>query len=148
MMEPIRPSVWRSAKWNTARSVSAVRTAKGEYQGCPGWARLRSPSPDRVIAEPDRQAAALAQGSVMRGHVGASALLLGNVVTAVLVQLERQSGHPGSGEEQASYTNSPPETTERIRATESPRPSLRSANKPRLLSGSGVVIRMALLGRI
>jgi len=35
MMEPIRPSVWRSAKWNTARSASAVRIAKGEYQGGP-----------------------------------------------------------------------------------------------------------------
>ena len=35
MTEPIRPSVWRSARRNTARSVSAVRMAKGEYQDCP-----------------------------------------------------------------------------------------------------------------
>ena len=34
-MEPIRPSVWRSAKRNAALSVSAVKIAKGEYQGCP-----------------------------------------------------------------------------------------------------------------
>src|SRR4051794_9524133 len=34
-MEPISPSVWRRARRNTARSVSAVRIAKGEYQGCP-----------------------------------------------------------------------------------------------------------------
>jgi len=34
-MEPIRPSVWRKARRNTARSVSAVRIAKGEYQACP-----------------------------------------------------------------------------------------------------------------
>src|SRR4051794_25856978 len=34
-MEPIRPSVWRRARRNTARSVSAVRIASGEYQGCP-----------------------------------------------------------------------------------------------------------------
>ncbi len=27
-MEPIRPSVWRSAKWNTALSVSAVGLPK------------------------------------------------------------------------------------------------------------------------
>ena len=33
-MEPIRPSVCRNAKRNTARSVSAVRIARGEYQGC------------------------------------------------------------------------------------------------------------------
>lgn len=34
-MEPIRPSVWRSARRNKARSVSAVKIARGEYQGCP-----------------------------------------------------------------------------------------------------------------
>ena len=34
MMDPIRPSVCRNAKRNTARSVSAVRIARGEYQGC------------------------------------------------------------------------------------------------------------------
>jgi hypothetical protein len=31
----IRPSVWWNARRNTARSVSAVRMAKGEYQGWP-----------------------------------------------------------------------------------------------------------------
>ena len=36
-MEPISPSVWRSARWNTALSVSAVRMARGEYQRCPPW---------------------------------------------------------------------------------------------------------------
>ncbi len=35
MMEPIRPSVWRRARRNTALSVSDVWIAKGEYQGCP-----------------------------------------------------------------------------------------------------------------
>src|SRR3954468_24944186 len=35
MMEPISPSVWRRARRNTARRVSAVRIASGEYQGCP-----------------------------------------------------------------------------------------------------------------
>jgi len=35
MMDPIRPSVWRRAKRNTARKLSAVRAAKGEYHGCP-----------------------------------------------------------------------------------------------------------------
>ena len=35
MTEPIRPSVWRSARRNTALSVSAVRMASDEYQGWP-----------------------------------------------------------------------------------------------------------------
>ncbi len=35
MTEPIRPSVCRKAKWNRARSVSAVKIARGEYQRCP-----------------------------------------------------------------------------------------------------------------
>ena len=35
MMEPISPSAWRRARRNTARRVSAVRIARGEYQGCP-----------------------------------------------------------------------------------------------------------------
>ncbi len=34
-MEPIRPSVWRNARRNVALSVSAVRMARGEYQGWP-----------------------------------------------------------------------------------------------------------------
>jgi len=35
MIEPISPSVCRSARWNTALSVSDVRMARGEYQRCP-----------------------------------------------------------------------------------------------------------------
>src|SRR5215212_230449 len=35
MIEPIRPSVCRNARRNTARKVSAVRIARAEYQGCP-----------------------------------------------------------------------------------------------------------------
>ena len=34
-MEPISPSACRKARRNTARKASAVRIAKGEYQGCP-----------------------------------------------------------------------------------------------------------------
>jgi len=34
-MEPIRPSVRRNARRNTAWSVSAVKIAIGGYQGCP-----------------------------------------------------------------------------------------------------------------
>src|SRR3954466_4536787 len=46
-MEPISPSVWRRPRRNTARSVSAVRIASGEYQG---W-------PPRVVRGSARQAA-------------------------------------------------------------------------------------------
>ncbi len=35
MTEPIRPSVWRSARRNTAPSVSAVSIARDKYQGWP-----------------------------------------------------------------------------------------------------------------
>ena len=31
----MRPSVWRSARRNTVRSVRAVAIAKAEYEGCP-----------------------------------------------------------------------------------------------------------------
>ena len=49
MMEPIRSSVWRRARRNTARSVSAVRIAKGECQGCPP-AVVRGPALHAAIA--------------------------------------------------------------------------------------------------
>src|ERR1700693_3430519 len=47
MIEQIKPSVWRRARWNTAFSVSAVRIASGEYQACP----------PRVVRGAARQAA-------------------------------------------------------------------------------------------
>ncbi len=34
-MEAIKPSVWRSARRNTARSVSAEAIARSEQWGCP-----------------------------------------------------------------------------------------------------------------
>ena len=64
-MEPISPSVWRSAKRNTARSVRAVRIARSEYRlpaAC--GAGLSPPGGDRFIGEPDRQAAPLTQARV------------------------------------------------------------------------------------
>ena len=59
-----------------------------------GRARLRPPTLDGLVREPDRQAAALAQAGVISAPVRDLVLLLGNAVTAVLVQLERQGGHP------------------------------------------------------
>ena len=50
-MEPIRPSVCRNARRNTARRVSAVRIARGEYQGCrPRVARGSYQMPHLVTA--------------------------------------------------------------------------------------------------
>src|SRR3954465_10748888 len=50
-------------------------------------------------AEPYRQAPALAQAGVILAPVRYLMLLLGNVVPAILVQLEWQGGHPGIREE-------------------------------------------------
>jgi hypothetical protein len=47
MTEPINPSVWRSASWNSAFRVSAVRIASGKYQAYP----------PRVVRGAARQAA-------------------------------------------------------------------------------------------
>ena len=105
MTEPISPSVWRRAKRNTARRVKAVRMARGEPQGCPprvvrgsGGARLGGPGSDRLIGEPDRQAATLAQAGGLSRPVRDVVLLPGNVASAGLVQLERQDEHPRSDE--------------------------------------------------
>src|SRR3954470_15768768 len=97
-MEPISPSVWRSARRNTVRRVSAVRIARGEYQGCPprvvcGW--LRAPGRDRLLREPDRQAPALTQADVIRAPARHPVALLGDVVTASGMGLERHQEFPG-----------------------------------------------------
>src|SRR3954470_20161479 len=97
-MEPISPSVWRSARRNTVRRVSAVRIARGAYQGCPPRVvrgRLRAPSRDRLLREPDRQAPALTQADVLRAPVRHPVALLGDVVTASGMGLERHKQFPG-----------------------------------------------------
>src|SRR3954470_21478881 len=97
-MEPISPSVWRSARRNTVRRVSAVRIARGAYQGCPPRVvrgRLRAPSRDRLLREPDRQAPALTQAGVLRAPVRHPVALLGDVVTASGMGLERHKQFPG-----------------------------------------------------
>src|SRR5215203_5259155 len=142
MPEPISPSVWRRAKRNTARSVRAVRMARGEYQGCPprlptsaahlgcpprlptsaahlgcpprlptsaahlgcpprlptSAAHLGCPRLDGFVGDPDGQAPTLTQAGVVRRPVRDPVRLLGNVVAAVLVQLEGQGKHPRSDE--------------------------------------------------
>jgi hypothetical protein len=91
-IEPISPSVWRSARRNTVRRVSAVRIARGAYQGCPPRVvrgRLRPPGRDRLLREPDRQAPTLTQADVLRAPVRHPVPLLGDVVTASGMGLER-----------------------------------------------------------
>src|SRR3954466_4261995 len=98
-MEPISPSVWRSARRNTVRRVSAVKIARGAYQGCPPRVvrgRLRAPGRDRLLREPDRQAPALTQADVLRAPVRHPVPRLGEVITASGgVGLERHKQFPG-----------------------------------------------------
>ena len=90
MTKPIRPSVWRRARRNTALSVSAVRIASGEYQGCPPGAAAFLLL--RALAVLERQvawaalengacldAAALAGRSVLRAHPEINARTVGLV---------------------------------------------------------------------
>src|SRR4051794_22412048 len=105
-MEPISPSVWRSARRNTVRRVSAVRIARGAYQGCPPRVvrgRLRPPGRDRLLGEPDRQAPTLTQAGVVRAPVRHPVPLLGEVVTASGMGLERHKQFPGIVDGTAAY---------------------------------------------
>src|SRR5215211_3294275 len=61
-----------------------------------GGARLGGPGRDCFVGEPDRQAAALPQAGVVLAPVRDRVLLAWNVVSAGLVQLERQGGRPRS----------------------------------------------------
>ena len=60
---------------------------------------------------------ALSNERPYRDSVRDLALLLWDVVASVLVQLEGQGGHPGSGEEPPCYFSPAPGATGRIRAT-------------------------------
>ena len=74
----------------------------GDRQGrIPGLAalcgaRCRAPTLDRLGREPDGEAAALTQAGVVVAPVRDLALLLGDMMAAVVVQLEGQGGRPGS----------------------------------------------------
>src|SRR4051812_1941322 len=58
-------------------------------------ARLGRPGGDRLLGKPDRQAPALAQAGVVGRPIGDLMPLSRDMVTAVLVQLEKQGDHPG-----------------------------------------------------
>ena len=90
MTEPIRPSVWRRARRNMALRFTTIIIARDEYQGWPpglvrGSARYAS------MTSSVNQIAGLAQAGVIPTPVHRLVLLLGNVVAAVLVQLEKLS---------------------------------------------------------
>ncbi len=89
----IRPS---QAGGFRAPCVTQKRQILNHAPGLPtaGRSWLGRPRRDRLVSEPHRQAAALAQAGVVSGPVRHPVLLARDVVTAVLVQLERQDGHP------------------------------------------------------
>jgi len=82
--------------------------------GCPwlGLSRL-----DGFIGEPDRQAPTLAQAGIILAPVCCLVLMLGNVVTAVLIQPEGHAGHPGTGEGSFCYSGPTSGAISWIRAT-------------------------------
>src|SRR4051812_33771261 len=83
----------------------------------PGFPWLGLPRLDGFLGEPDRQAPALAEAGVVLTPVRYLALLPGNMVATVLVQLEGHAGHPGAGEGSSCYSGSTCSATGRIRAT-------------------------------
>src|SRR3954449_2216567 len=83
----------------------------------PGRTWLGLPRLDGFIGEPDCQAPALAQAGVVLTPVRYLALLPGNMLATVLVQLEGHAGHPGAGERSSCYSGSTCSATGRIRAT-------------------------------
>jgi hypothetical protein len=76
------------------------------------------PGGNCLVAEPHGQAAALAQTGVILAPVRDLMLLLGDVMAAVLVQLERHSGCPGLGRDPL-LRHPPPGTNQPIPATRS-----------------------------
>src|SRR4051794_24187905 len=79
----------RQRRQDLQGTIPPLSAAAPAWLGLPGGARL--------VCKPDSQTAALTQSGIIRGRVRHLVLLLRNVVTAVLVQLERQDGYPGSG---------------------------------------------------
>jgi len=96
MTEPISPSVCRSANRNTVRKGQRRRNRQARIARltapCCAW--LGPPGRDRLFAEPHRQAATLSQGSIIFRPVGHPILLLGDVMTAIGIDLEWHSEHP------------------------------------------------------
>src|SRR5882724_9450257 len=78
----------------------AQRQRRRDRQGRIGWLTaprgpwFGTPGRDRLVAEPHRQTTTLAQGSIIFRPVRYPILLLGDVVTAIGIDLERHGGYP------------------------------------------------------
>jgi hypothetical protein len=115
----ISHSVWRSARRNTARSVSPVviaRVARLPAGRCP-WLSL--PSRDRRLGEPDGQAPAPAQGGVILRPVRHSVPLLRDVVAAIRIRFERHGTNSRSRKGLPLLLHATPDANPPIRATRS-----------------------------
>jgi hypothetical protein len=94
-MEPISPSVRRSARRNTDRSVSAVRSPNpNSVAAASRGPRLRLPGSDRRVREPDGQATALSKSCIVGSRVRRPVPLLWDVAT-LGIGFERHDTRPG-----------------------------------------------------
>jgi len=99
---------YRERRQDRQRRIPKLPTAGRPWFGRPRRVRL--------IRESHRQAAALAQAGVVGRPVRDLVPLPRNVMTAVLVQLERQGGHPGQDKGTISYPAQLLSTNHPIRA--------------------------------
>src|SRR5215212_6578986 len=113
----VRLPVIRVCPSHRQTELNRLSEIRGPPQSAPGRAWLGLPCLDGFVGEPDRQAPALAEAGVVLAPVRHLALLPGNMVAAVLVQLEGHTGHPRAGEGSSCYSGSTCSVTNRIRAT-------------------------------
>jgi len=83
-------AITRTGLDSTGLRAAAARSSDAKHARRPCLGRPRR---DRLVGEPHRKAAALTQAGIVGRPVRHLALLR-DVVTAVLVQLEWQDGHP------------------------------------------------------
>ena len=101
---PDYSTLWRFREELAKRGLGqALLTAVNEQLDRVADARLCPPACDRLVCEPDRQAAPPAQAGVMRAPVHGHVLSLGTAVAGALLQLERQWKGPGIRERRPSY---------------------------------------------
>src|SRR5271157_3721736 len=90
MIEPINPSLWRSANRNTARNVRAVSGEIGIARlAARRGSGLRLPTRQRFVGEPNREASTIAKRRVIVTPVRHSMPLTWNVASALGMEFER-----------------------------------------------------------